>query len=398
MIETAARARLHALIAEKRTALLLAAFEARGHSARLVGGAVRNALLGEAQGDLDLCTDALPETVLALAGDMGWKAIPTGIEHGTVTVLIEGAAFEITTLREDVATDGRHAQVRFGSDFYADAARRDFTINAMSIGRDGVLSDPFGGLADLEAGRVRFIGDADQRLREDYLRGLRFLRFSARYAHGALDPDGLGALKRQQAGFSRLSRERIGQEFLKLVVAEHADRVIEEAESHGLIAAFAGFAGEPSTFARYRKRAKLRGEASEPITAIGVLFPDVLPSELARSFRLSNRDESLLASLRGARQLVREGAPPRLVAYRYPEMGSVACWLELPDDGAARTFVAAVPPEFHLRGEDLVRAGLIPGPRIGALLAEAERRWIEAGLPEARDAQSDILQAVLATP
>jgi poly(A) polymerase len=202
---------------------------------------------------------------------------------------------------------------------------------------------------------------------------------------------------RHRSGFSRLSRERVGQEFLKLAVARHAARVMEEAESHGLIEAFAGFPGEWRGFALYRRRAALRGEEPLPIVAIGTLFPQVSPSELAWSFRLSKWEESLLASLREARALAREGASARLITYRHPEMGPLACWLELPDEDAARAFAAPAPPDFHLRGDDLISAGLLPGPQIGALLAEAEQRWIEVGLPESREIQHDILQGVLAT-
>jgi poly(A) polymerase len=147
--------KLDALLAEPGAASLLAALEVAGEKARIVGGAVRNALMGIEFSDIDITTTALPQAVMRIAQNKGWKAIPTGIEHGTVTVVMEGRPYEVTTLREDVATDGRHAEVRFGHDFRADAARRDFTINAMSVGRDGVLHDEFGGLADLAARRVR---------------------------------------------------------------------------------------------------------------------------------------------------------------------------------------------------------------------------------------------------
>ncbi len=186
----AVSARLQGLLAEPGAAAILKAFAEAGEETRIIGGAVRNALLGVDFADLDLATTALPQRTITIAEERGWKAVPTGIEHGTITIVIAGKPYEVTTLREDVATDGRHAEVRFGRDFHADATRRDFTINAMAVSADGRLHDFFDGLADLAARRVRFIGDPDQRLREDYLRALRFLRFSASYAVGPLDAPG----------------------------------------------------------------------------------------------------------------------------------------------------------------------------------------------------------------
>jgi poly(A) polymerase len=177
---------------------LLECLDQGGEEARVVGGAVRNALLGEPVGEWDVATTALPDEVARRARAKGWKIIPTGIEHGTVTVIAAGRPFEVTTLRQDVETDGRHAVVRFGRDFEADAFRRDFTINALSVGRDGQLHDYAGGLADLRARRVRFIGDPDQRIAEDYLRILRLFRFHARYGEGPIDPSSLGAAIRSR--------------------------------------------------------------------------------------------------------------------------------------------------------------------------------------------------------
>ena len=192
---------------------------AMARQARVVGGAVRNALLGEPVTEWDIATTALPAEVTARGRRAGWKVAPTGIEHGTVTVIINAVPFEVTTLREDVATDGRHAVVRFGRDFRADAMRRDFTINALSVARTGELFDYAGGLDDLAARHIRFIGDADRRIAEDYLRILRLFRFHARYGQGPIDGPSFAAAIRQRAGLARLSRERVRAEMLKLLSA-----------------------------------------------------------------------------------------------------------------------------------------------------------------------------------
>ena len=202
---------------------VVAAITADGGEVRLVGGFVRDAVLGEPMdGDLDLATPLLPEIVSDRARAAGLKVVPTGIDHGTVTVVADGRPFEVTTLRRDVATDGRRAEVAFGSDWLEDARRRDFTMNAMSLSPDGTLHDPVGGYADCLARRVRFIGVADERIREDYLRILRFFRFHARFGSGAPDGEGLHAVTRNLSGLQQLSAERIAQEMRKLVQAAGA--------------------------------------------------------------------------------------------------------------------------------------------------------------------------------
>ncbi len=213
---------LRAVLARPRLTTVLAALDAPGEETRLVGGAVRDALLGRPVADIDLATTLLPEAVVARANAAGLKPVPTGIAHGTVTVVAEGEPFEVTTLREDIETDGRHAVVRFGRDFGHDAARRDFTVNALSVTPDAYVHDTVGGLADLAAARVRFIGEARQRIREDYLRVLRFFRFHARYGAGDPDPEGLAASIEARDGLALLSRERVRGELLKLLVAPGA--------------------------------------------------------------------------------------------------------------------------------------------------------------------------------
>ena len=203
---------------------LMDVLTASGAEARFVGGCVRDALLGkiDADVDLDVATGLLPDQIIERLEAAEIKAIPTGIAHGTVTAIIAGQSFEITTLRKDVACDGRHADVQFTDDFELDAKRRDFTINAMSTDRLGRLFDYFGGVEDLKAGRIRFVGNAEERVREDYLRILRFFRFYARFGRPPADQQALQACKVEAAGLARLSGERIRSEMLKLLASGNA--------------------------------------------------------------------------------------------------------------------------------------------------------------------------------
>lgn len=226
------------LLDDPRLATLFAALSKTGAETRVVGGAVRDALLGLPPHEIDLATTALPDTVLAAARDAGLKGVPTGFEHGTVTIVVAGTPYEVTTLREDVETDGRFAKVRFGGDFEQDAKRRDFTINALSLSPDGKIHDYVGGLADIEARRVRFIGDAATRIREDYLRILRFFRFHAWYGdpEGGLDAEGLAACAAAQDGLDQLSRERVGAEMRKLLAAPDPAPALAAMAASGILA------------------------------------------------------------------------------------------------------------------------------------------------------------------
>lgn len=400
-MDETAKSRLHDLVRAEPVAGLLAALDgsaeqAHQEEARIVGGAVRNALLGVPISDIDIATTRLPADVMVLAEKQGWRAVPTGIEHGTVTVLIASKSFEITTLREDIATDGRHAVVQFGRCFEVDAARRDFTINAMSIGRNGVLHDYFGGLNDLSARRVRFIGKADQRLREDYLRGLRFFRFSAQYARSHLDEAGLAAVLRQREGFAQLSAERIRQEMLKLLVAPRAAAVLKEAEAHGLISQVLGL---PVDLTRCAELAS--------VDAMVWLFALCVQSEeniaaLRETLRLSNAEQGMLQALWRGGQLIRQGASLRHLAFRVPDaLAGLAALHPLVFGKSAGIIAAnlaelvADPPCFLLSGADLIARGLAPSPMIGKVLDEAEKRWISEGLPASREAQDRLLDAAI---
>ncbi|MCB1454191.1 MAG: CCA tRNA nucleotidyltransferase, partial [Rhizobiaceae bacterium] len=205
---------------------LLSVLSADGEEARIAGGAVRNALLGEPVTDIDIATTNLPEAVIARAEAAGFKTVPTGIDHGTVTVIAGGTPYEVTTLRADIETDGRHARVEFGRDWQRDAERRDFTINGMYADADGQVVDLVGGLADLQSRTLRFIGDAEDRIKEDYLRVLRFFRFFAWYGSGRPDAEGIKASARLKAGLDGLSAERVWSELRKLLSAPDPSRAL----------------------------------------------------------------------------------------------------------------------------------------------------------------------------
>src|SRR3954454_14309853 len=230
------------------TARVLALLNGDGEEARVVGGAVRNALLKLPIGELDIATTALPSEVIRRAKAAGIKSVPTGIDHGTVTLVVDAQPFEITTLREDTETFGRKAKVAFGRDWVMDAKRRDFTINGMSVDAAGVVHDHVGGLDDIAAKRVRFIGDPNQRLAEDYLRILRFFRIHAAYGAGEPDRAGYLACIAARAGLATLSAERVRMEMLKLVVAEEAGGAVQAMADAGLLLPIFGAVTYTGTF------------------------------------------------------------------------------------------------------------------------------------------------------
>src|ERR1700682_5385372 len=230
------------------TARVLGLLNGNGEEARVVGGAVRNALLKIPTADIDIATTALPDEVIRRARTAGIKSVPTGIEHGTVTLVVDTQPFEVTTLREDTETFGRKAKVAFGRDWVRDAERRDFTINGLSVDADGVVHDHVGGLEDIAARRVRFIGDPNSRIAEDYLRILRFFRIHASYGAGEPDRAGYLACVAARAGLATLSAERLRMEMLKLVVAEGAAGAIVAMADGGLLQAILGGVTYPGPF------------------------------------------------------------------------------------------------------------------------------------------------------
>ncbi len=267
------------------TQAVFACLNREGFEARVVGGAVRNTLLDEPVREVDFATTARPEDTLRMAAQAGFKTAPTGISHGTVTLIVHGIPFEVTTLRQDVETHGRHATVAFGEDWAEDARRRDFTMNALYAGSKGDVYDPLGGAGDLLARRVRFVGDARTRIQEDYLRILRFFRFSARYAQGAFDREGVAAAIFERLGLQRLSRERIRSELLHILVARRAMDAIEVMDQSGLLILILGGVARRERFNRLCRIEAALGLWPDPIFRLAAL--GVFIREDAALFRQS---------------------------------------------------------------------------------------------------------------
>ena len=388
----------------------LEALNGGGEETRLVGGAVRDLALGERALDFDLATTASTDEVIRRAQAAGFKVALTGVPHGTVTLVIDGRPIETTTLRRDVETDGRHAKVAFGRDFGADAERRDFTINALSLGPDGAVHDPVGGLDDLAQGRVRFIGDADQRIREDYLRILRFFRFSARFAANGLDPAGLKAAIRAREGLERLSRERVRAELMKLLAAPRAGEVVQTMAECGFLEPILGGLAYPGRLARLIAIDADRRREPDPVlrlAALGAVIPEDA-DRLRDRLRLANaeheRIRSAAAALAGLHGITAPPSPEDLRALLFKagrEAARDALALAHAESGAAPSddafaaadrFVAETPiPRLPLSGADLIARGVEAGPGVGEALRAFERLWIRAGFP----AESEILARLL---
>jgi poly(A) polymerase len=379
-------------------ARLLAVLASDGEEARVVGGAVRNALLNETIGEVDIATTAVPDEVIRRVTAAGFKAVPTGIDHGTVTVVIQGKPFEVTTLRVDVETFGRKANVRFGRDWKADAERRDFTMNALSASADGTVYDYVGGLADLEARRVRFIGDPAVRIAEDYLRILRFFRFHAAYGQGALDANGLHACIAGRDGLVTLSRERIRMELLKLVVARGAEPALAAMSDAGLLVSL--LAGVP-LLAHFGRMTKIEAALDLPPDAIrrlGALGVTVAEDaeRLWQRLRLANAEHERLLSMADGWWRIAPAAgesAARVLLYRLqPDRfldRALLAWARsgAAADDAAWSELVSLPqrwtaPVFPLKAADFIQRGIEKGPALGTALRAAEEAWVAAGFPE----------------
>ena len=378
-------------------ARLITVLDRDGEEARVVGGAVRNALLGLPPGDIDVATTALPEEVIRRAEAAGFKPVPTGLAHGTVTVVVEGRPFEVTTLREDVETFGRHATVRFGRDWKRDAERRDFTVNAFSLSADGTVHDYVGGEADLKARRVRFIGEAATRIAEDYLRILRFFRFHATYGQGAPDAAGLHAAIVAREGLDQLSRERVRMEMVKLLVAPRAAETLAVMAECGILVAVLGGVPQRGSFVRMSGIEATMGLAGDPVRRLGAL--NVLVAEdadrLMVRLRLSNAEHAHLAAMGADWWRVSpamDEATARTLIYRtgadaFVERALLA-WAraQVPTDDPAWRALATLPqrwsaPVFPLKAADFMTRGVEKGPALGEALRRAEEAWVAAGFP-----------------
>jgi poly(A) polymerase len=377
-------------------ARVLALLNGDGEEARVVGGAVRNALLKIPTGDIDIATTALPDEVVRRAKAAGVKCVPTGIDHGTVTLVVDATPFEVTTLREDTETYGRKAKVAFGRDWVRDAERRDFTINGLSVDAAGMVHDHVGGLADIAARRVRFIGDAGQRIAEDYLRILRFFRMHAAYGTGAPDRAGYLACIAGRAGLSSLSAERVRMEMLKLLVADGAEGAVTAMADAGLLLTFVGGVTYTGPFAAMISAERALGLAPDPVRRLAALAVAVTEDakRVAVRLRLSNAETKVLDSMghrwwrlagmdetRARQRLYRLGEEQyrdrlMLAFARSGESFEAAYWREfakLPQRWTA--------PKFPLRAADFISRGIAEGPALGHVLTLAEDAWLAADFP-----------------
>jgi poly(A) polymerase len=383
-------------LTEGDVARLLTLLDRDGEQARVVGGAVRNALLGIAVAEVDVATTAVPEEVRRRVEAAGFRAVPTGIEHGTVTAIIDRHAIEVTTLRQDVETFGRKARVVFGRDWRTDAERRDFTINALSVGPDGIVHDYVGGLDDIAARRVRFIGEPQRRIEEDYLRILRFFRFHAHFGAGAPDAAGLMACVRARAGLDTLSRERVRMELLKLLVGARATPTLAVMAESGLLGIVLGGVAYLATFENTIKIDASLGVDADAIGRLGALgvWVEEDAERLTQRLRLSNAESERLLALdgwwhvapqpdaRAARSLLYRLGPQAfadrvLVAWARSQAGAADhAWRDLASLPQHWT-----PPAFPLKAADFLRRGVVEGPALGVALRAAEAAWIEADFP-----------------
>ena len=369
-------------LAEPEVRALVAAFAAAGLELRFVGGAVRDALLGRESGDIDAATPARPEAVAAALAAAGIRTRPTGLAHGTVTAALGRRRVEITSLRRDVATDGRHAVVAFGASWEEDARRRDFTINAIYLAPDGTVHDPVGGAADLAARRVRFIGEARRRIAEDVLRLLRYYRFEARFGAGAGDAEARAACRAAAPALAALSAGRVTQELLGLLAAPEAARAVRLMHEDGVLAVLLPEAVQLDRLARL---CELEPEP-DPLRRLAALGAG---AAAAARLALPAAARRRLAALAEPWPLAPEGddraqrrALYRLGRERYRDLALLlaATGRLAPDQLARRLGLAAAwqKPEFPLTGADVAALGIAPGPRTGRLLG-AVRRWWEDG-------------------
>ena len=393
-----------ALLRQPAFRKVMAALDGERGSTRIVGGAVRDALLGKNVADADLATIFPPAEVIARAEAAGLKTAPTGIDHGTVTVIAEGHPFEVTTLRRDVATDGRRAVVHFTEDWKEDAQRRDFTMNALYCDAAGNVFDPLGGIEDLKAGRVRFIGKAEDRIREDYLRILRFFRFLAWYGKGRPDPEGLKACARLRAGIATLSAERVWAELKRLLKAPDASRSLLWMRTTEILQAALPESWGIDAIHRLIAAEKAEGWQPDPLLRLEAILPPHRGKivALAERLRLSRAEAARLLAWADAAEpdpsvldvqfnkmlyrSGREGIEDRLRHALARELDKDHA------DAAAelrRLLEAArswTKPAFPLSGKDLVAKGMQPGPEVGRRLSEIEERWVESGFSLTRDA------------
>ena len=361
---------------------LLDVLGARDGLIRFVGGTVRDELLGIPHADVDLATRLNPNAVMERLGATKIKAIPTGIDHGTITAVSRGQVAEITTLRRDVSTDGRRATVAFTEDWQEDAARRDFTINALSADPvTGEIFDYFGGLEDLETRHIRFIGDPLARIAEDHLRILRFFRFHARFGSGELDGAALDACAARANDLMALSRERIADELLKLLAVEDPSATLEIMLGHGILRPVLPEI-EPARLVDLHNlisAERQAGIAPDPLRRFAALLPwdPEVADGIASRLKLSNKARKRL----GCAAVVEQFDDPRALAYRIGTECAVDRLLLAAQPAEAATIAAWKPPRLPVKGGDLIKSGLTEGPVVARTLRRIEEEWVRAGFP-----------------
>jgi poly(A) polymerase len=378
-------------------------------SARFVGGAVRNALLDKPVSDIDIATPLPPDQVQALLATAGIHSVPTGIAHGTVTAIVEGKPYEVTTLRRDVTTDGRHAVVAFSDDWAEDAQRRDFTMNALYASADGEVFDYTGGIADLQAGRVRFVGDAILRIREDYLRVLRLFRFHAWYGKGEIDAEALRAAAQEKSGIAKLSGERIAKEMLRLLEADEPTLALR-------LMAAAGVLEEvlpgPLNIVRLERLGDIDAAnffKPDAMLRLAALLPHdkTLADKIADRWKLSNEARFRLADIAGAGEKIVSYSSMRETRKLLYRLGAGPfkdrLFLKWAEDTKAsmqwRALLAMAdawqPPRFPLTGRDVMLAGVQEGPLVGKILAEVEEWWVDSDFTDDEFSLAERLKAVV---
>jgi poly(A) polymerase len=378
---------------------------------RFVGGAVRNALLKKPVADIDIATPLTPDEVTRRLTAAGIGAVPTGIDHGTVTAVSSGKPFEVTTLRRDVATDGRRAVVAFTTDWAEDAQRRDFTMNALYADADGAILDTVGGVADLEAGRVRFVGDAKARIREDYLRILRLFRFHAWYGKGEMDSGALHAAAEGKAGLAQLSGERVQKELLKLLEADDPAAVLRVMAASGILAEILPGALDITRLERLASIDANAFFAPDPVLRLVALLPaDRAAAEaVAAKLKLSNAHALRLDDLAAAKEKIVSYLSVKEVRKLLYRIGPARFkdrvflkWAEDKKESNAvqwRMLLAVADawerPKFPLSGREVMLAGVPEGPLIGRILEEVEDWWIDADFIEDQFSLAERLKAVV---
>lgn len=392
---------------------LIAALEAAGGPgcARFVGGAVRNALLGTEVDDVDIATPLTPEAVVAATAAAKIRVVPTGVEHGTVTAIIDGQPFEVTTLRRDVETDGRRAVVAFTGDWAEDARRRDFTMNAIYADARGELIDPTGeGIADALAGRVRFVGDPATRIAEDSLRVLRFFRFLAWYGRGAPDAAALAACAAGRGSMANLAAERVAKELLKLLAAYDPRPAVRLMAESGVLAQLIPAPDDLGPFERLVEVETEQLFACDPLLRLATLLPGDQTGvfRAAEALRLSNEQRDRLAGARGVDVRITSWMSPRESRRAVYRLGAETFGDRIKLAWAASTRSATThqwrgllalsqswaPPPFPLSGEDVLSSGVPKGPMVGDVLREVEAWWIDHDFIDDKFSAIEKLKAV----